>query len=687
MQDEQDVTEKKLSTSSQSGDKPPVKYLPPHLRKLQQEKAAAPKTEERDTRKWGNREDDDEVREKRGWDTASRDRSFDNRDVRLHVSDSPPLRATEAPRGGNRFESSRFERDSHDNRGGWSDRDRGERGGDRGFGDRGRGFGDRDREPPRNSRWKDDAPRTKRGIAPRDEALELELFGDVTREKTGINFEKYNDIPVQASGDGEVPKPIQEFAELDKLLPEIVRHNLELCRYTVPTPVQKYALPISIAGRDLMACAQTGSGKTAAFLLPMIAMLMTSELPVPNGGQRNSRNKHYPHALVMAPTRELATQIYEEARKFTYRTHLRPVVVYGGQDIKQQFRELERGVDIIVATPGRLYDMIERAKISMSLVNFLVFDEADRMLDMGFEPQIRQIVQDCDMPRESRQTSMFSATFPKEIQRLAQDFLKSYVFLAVGRVGSTTQNIVQKVIYASENEKEKREKLLTILAECKGLTLIFVETKRAADGLEDWLIKEGINATSIHGDRSQGEREGALAEFRCGRCPVLVATSVAARGLDIPNVLHVINFDMPSSIDDYVHRIGRTGRCGNVGTAIAFVNEKNRNVLRELHATLKENQQTLDPWFEALVKGESSGWGPAPRKPLSRGGGGGGGGGGGFSRSTYGARDARMKDGGGYGGGGGSYGGSSRGGRESWGPQPTSPVRSGGGGSRSNDAW
>jgi len=301
---------------------------------------------------------------------------------------------------------------------------------------------------------------------------------------------------------------------------------------------------------------------------------------------------------------------------------------------------------------------------------------------MGFEPQIRQIVQDCDMPCETRQTSMFSATFPKEIQRLAQDFLKSYVFLAVGRVGSTTQNIIQKVIYASDNDKEKREKLLTILAECNGLTLIFVETKRAADGLEDWLIKEGINATSIHGDRSQGEREGALAEFRCGRCPVLVATSVAARGLDIPNVLHVINFDMPSSIDDYVHRIGRTGRCGNVGTAIAFVSEKNRNVLRDLYDTLKETQQTIEPWFEALVKGQGT-WGPAPRKPVPRGGGGG--------RSAYGARDARLKEGAGsYGNGGGSYASAGRG-RDSWGPQasPTSPDKRGGGGSasRSNDAW
>lgn len=491
----------------------------------------------------------------------------------------------------------------------------------------------------------------------------MELFGDVSREKTGINFEKYNEIPVEASAeDGDVPDPIEAFSDLDKLLPEIVRHNLELSRYTAPTPVQKYALPISIGGRDLMACAQTGSGKTAAFLVPMICAMMAITIEPP---ERGRSRKHYPTALVMAPTRELATQIYDEARKFTYRTYLRPVVVYGGQDIKQQFRELERGVDIIVATPGRLFDMIERARVSMSLIRFLVFDEADRMLDMGFEPQIRQIVQGCDMPTESRQTSMFSATFPKEIQRLAQDFLKSYVFLAVGRVGSTTMNIVQKVIYAPENEK--RDRLMDILPECTGLTLIFVETKKSADSLEDWLIREEINATVIHGDRTQGEREDALNRFRCGNCPVLVATSVAARGLDIPNVKHVINFDMPSSIDDYIHRIGRTGRCGNTGTAIAFVSEKNRNVLRELYDTLKETQQEVEGWFENMVKGHFGGQ-SVMRKPSARGG-----------RSQYGARDARKEGGytpssGNRGGGGGSssggYQGSSR-----------------GGGYRSNDAW
>jgi ATP-dependent RNA helicase DDX3X len=433
--------------------------------------------------------------------------------------------------------------------------------------------------------------------------LEKQLFGEKT---TGINFDKYNDIPVEISSeDGKVPAPFETVTDIPDLPEELVL-NFELSGYSTPTPVQKNAWPVALQHRDIMACAQTGSGKTAAFLFPLVYHLLKNPPEEPprdgGGGGYGRRQKHYPSGLIMAPTRELATQIYEEALKFTYRTVLRPVVVYGGQDIKQQFRELERGCDFIVATPGRLYDMIERGRLSMSLVNFLIFDEADRMLDMGFEPQIRQIVQDCYMPWEYRQTLMFSATFPKEIQRLAQDFLRNYVFLAVGRVGSTTQNIVQHVLY-TQDEHEKKDRLMDILPDCTGLTLIFVETKRSADSLEDWLAREGINATSIHGDRNQGERESALNEFKCGRCPVLVATSVAARGLDIPNVLHVINYDMPNNIDDYIHRIGRTGRCGNTGTAIAFISEKNRNVLRDLHDTLKETTQKIPAWFDNLLRG------------------------------------------------------------------------------------
>jgi len=359
----------------------------------------------------------------------------------------------------------------------------------------------------------------------------------------------------------------------------------------------------------------------------MVQVLLSTRLPAPPKSASYYRRKAYPYALILAPTRELATQIHQEAEKFTYLTQLRAVVIYGGADIRQQIRDLERGCDIVVATPGRLVDMLDRGRISLSLTGYLVLDEADRMLDMGFEPQIRQIVEGTDMPRDNRQTSMFSATFPKEIQILAQDFLTDYIFLAVGRVGSATENVTQRIEYVEEHEK--RAKLMKVLPECDGLTLIFVETKRMADTLEDFLASEGINATSIHGDRTQQQRESALAAFKQARCPILVATSVAARGLDIPNVSHVINYEMPNVIDDYVHRIGRTGRAGHKGTAIAFVDE-NCKVLKELYEVLAETKQEIPPWFEKLVDSQGYG-GMRGGRGKKRGGG-----------PRYGARDFRR---------------------------------------------
>jgi len=355
-----------------------------------------------------------------------------------------------------------------------------------------------------------------------------------------------------------------------------------------------------------MACAQTGSGKTAAFLLPTInGMLVENEEEGSGKEKRGSSRAVYPRTLILAPTRELATQIFEEARKFTYCTGLRPVVVYGGAEVGPQLRQLEQGVDILVATPGRLGDVIERGRVSLKKVQYLILDEADRMLDMGFEPQIRHIVEECDMPVENRQTLMFSATFPREIQRLASDFLESdYVFVSIGRVGSTNDFITQNIEYAEEGDK--RDRLMRLLLDCEGLTVIFVETKRGADALETFLMDEGVNAISIHGDKCQDEREYALKQFKNGRCPVLVATDVAARGLDIPNVLHVINYDMPSNVDDYVHRIGRTGRCGNVGNAHAFFNEKNRGIAKDLYDLLKECKQEIPGWLEDLVYSHSS---------------------------------------------------------------------------------
>uniref|UniRef100_A0A3Q3K6M6 RNA helicase n=1 Tax=Monopterus albus TaxID=43700 RepID=A0A3Q3K6M6_MONAL len=434
-----------------------------------------------------------------------------------------------------------------------------------------------------NSRWVED-PREddwSKPTAP-NERLERELFSG---SNTGINFEKYDDIPV------EIDKNLIVFHDVD--MGQIIMGNITLSRYTCPTPVQKHAIPIIKTRRDLMACAQTGSGKTAAFLLPVLSQIYTDGpgdalQASKNSGQGYGRCKQYPISLVLAPTR--ASQIYDEARKFAYRSHVRPCVVYGGADIGQQIRDLERGCHLLVATPGRLVDMMERGKIGLEHCNYLVLDEADRMLDMGFEPQIRRIVeQDTMPPKGIRQTMMFSI--------LARD----YIFLAVGHVGSTSENITQKVVWVEENDK--RSFLLDLLNATgkESLTLVFVETKKGADALEDFLYHEGYACTGIHGDRSQRDREEALHQFRSGRCPILVATAVAARGLDISNVKHVINFDLPSDIEEYVHRIGRTGRVGNLGLATSFFNDKNSNITKDLLDILVESKQEVPSWLENLA--------------------------------------------------------------------------------------
>jgi ATP-dependent RNA helicase DDX3X len=321
---------------------------------------------------------------------------------------------------------------------------------------------------------------------------------------------------------------------------------------------------------------------------------------------------------------------------------------------------------MLTATPGRLVDLIERGRVSLANVQYLVLDEADRMLDMGFEPQIRRLVEKEDMPGvDQRHTLMFSATFPRDIQHLARDFLRDYIFLSVGRVGSTSENITQRIEYVED--EDKRSVLLDILhAQPKGdlgLTLIFVETKRMADTLSDFLLSQNFPATSIHGDRTQRERERALDMFRSGRCPVMVATAVAARGLDIPNVTHVVSYDLPTDIDDYVHRIGRTGRAGNTGIATAFLNRGNKGVVRDLLELLKEANQEVPGWLETLAREGSYGGGGSTRG-RGRGRGGGAQTGGRdirkSSNNNWGGSNSYGGSQGGYGGGG--YGGNSGGG-------------------------
>ncbi|KAL0586724.1 ATP-dependent RNA helicase DDX3Y [Plecturocebus cupreus] len=485
-------------------------------------------------------------------------------------------------------------RESRGRSGYFSDRGSGSRGR---FDDRGRsdydGIGSRDRtgfgryERSGHSRWcdKSDEDDWSKPLPP-SERLEQELFSG---GNTGINFEKYSDIP---------------FSDID--MGEIIMGNIELTRYTCPTPVQKHAIPIIKGKRDLMACAQTGSGKTAAFLLPILSQISTDgpgeALKAVKENGRYRRRKQYPISLVLAPTRELAVQIYEEARKFSYRSRVRPCVACGGADVGQQIRDLERGCHLLVATPGRLMDMMERGKIALDFCKYLVLDEADRMLDVEFEPQIRRVVeQDAVPPKGVRHTMMFSATFPKEIQMLAGDFLDEYIFLAVGRVGSTSENITQKVVWV--DDLDKRSFLLDLLGSTgrDSLTLVFVETKKGANSLEDFLYREGYACTSIHGDRSQREREEALHRFRSGKSPILVATAVAARGLDISNVRHVINFDLPSNIEEYVHRIGCTGRVGNLGHATSFFNEKNVKITKDLLDLLVEAKQEVPSWLENMA--------------------------------------------------------------------------------------
>jgi ATP-dependent RNA helicase DDX3X len=461
----------------------------------------------------------------------------------------------------------------------------------------------------------------------REEASEEELFS--TNINSGINFDKYENIPVETKG-RNVPEPIDDFKSIK--LPPTLQRNIELAKFVRPTPVQRYSIPIVGNKRDLMACAQTGSGKTGGFLFPVISRLLLENIRpdenssnADNYGGYSGRRKAAPTVLVLAPTRELTTQIYDEARKFTYKTGLHSIVVYGGTDIRYQITQCQRGCDILVATPGRLVDLIDRGHVTLTNVHFLVLDEADRMLDMGFEPQIRYIVEKAGMPEAGvRNTLMFSATFPKNIQKLAADFLHDYVFLTVGRVGSTTENITQQ--FESCTDYNKKDLLLQHINRSKdGLTLIFVQTKKEADYLENFLVQNNFRTSSIHGDRTQREREIALKNFKKGITPILVATDVASRGLDIDNVNHVINYDMPENIDDYVHRIGRTGRAGNVGVSTAFFTDKNKNLAADLIKLLEETNQIVPDFMkrarEESKYGSSGGYGRRGGYGGSRGGG------------------------------------------------------------------
>ena len=347
--------------------------------------------------------------------------------------------------------------------------------------------------------------------------------------------------------------------------------------YSAPTPIQQQAIPPVLEGRDIMGGAQTGTGKTAGFTLPLLQRLMSSGKPV--NGRRPVR------ALVLTPTRELAAQVYESVVVYGKHLPLRSTVIYGGVSINPQKQKLIKGVDILVATPGRLLDHVGQRSVDLSKVDILVLDEADRMLDMGFIHDIRKVL--ALLPKH-KQTLLFSATFSNEIKKLSNDLLKSPALIEVAQQ-NTTAELVTQVIHPVD--KNRKRELLSYLIGSNNWkqVLVFTRTKHGANRLSQQLVKDGITAAAIHGNKSQGARTRALAEFKAGKVRVLVATDIAARGLDISQLPHVVNYELPNIAEDYVHRIGRTGRAGNEGEAMSLVCVDEHNLLKDIERLIKRD--------------------------------------------------------------------------------------------------
>jgi ATP-dependent RNA helicase RhlE len=376
------------------------------------------------------------------------------------------------------------------------------------------------------------------------------------------------------------------FSDLG-LLPELLKAVTE-AGYTDPTPIQAQAIPIVLQGLDVLGGAQTGTGKTAGFTLPLLQRLARHANSSP------SPAKHPVRALVLAPTRELAMQVHDSVKTYSKYLPLRSVCVYGGVDIRPQIAELREGREIVVATPGRLLDHVQQKSVSFANVEVLVLDEADRMLDMGFMPDIKRILA---MLPAARQSLLFSATFSDEIKRLADVMLKNPQLIEVARRNMVSETITHRVHMVDSDQK--RHLLLHLLQESNlSQVLVFLGTKFGASRLSVWLERQGINATAIHGDKSQQQRTEALEAFKTGTVRVLIATDVAARGLDIDDLPHVINYELPHTAEDYIHRIGRTGRAGKKGDATSLVAPEEKQRLADIEKLIKfKIEQVALPGF------------------------------------------------------------------------------------------
>ena len=453
------------------------------------------------------------------------------------------------------------------------------------------------------------------------------------------------------------------FAQLglsDAIVRAVTEHG-----YTVPTPIQTQAIPAVLNGGDLLAGAQTGTGKTAGFTLPILHRLSTDKVGAAQTGKSSTRAVR---CLILTPTRELAAQVEESVRVYGKYTNLNSAVIFGGVGINPQIKQLKHGVDILVATPGRLLDHMEQRTVDLSKVEILILDEADRMLDMGFIRDIKKVL--AVLPPK-RQNLLFSATFSDEIKALADGLLNKPAMIEVARRNSAVEVIAQKI---HPVDRDKKHPMLAHLIKSNKWTqvLVFTRTKHGANKLVEQLGADGIGAMAIHGNKSQSARTKALAEFKDGSLQVLVATDIAARGIDIDQLPHVVNYDLPNIPEDYVHRIGRTGRAGATGEAVSLVCVDEHEMLKDIEKLIKQSlPRQVIPGFEPdpnaraqAIQLRSGAPGHGGRGGRSGGGGGrsGGGGGGGQVVKVGGGRNtAKPRTAGGGGGG-----------------RPASPHRSGG---------
>ncbi|KAI0879710.1 P-loop containing nucleoside triphosphate hydrolase protein [Hypoxylon argillaceum] len=457
-------------------------------------------------------------------------------------------------------------------------------------------------------------PKFEKSFYKEDDAVAQRPSSEVER------FRRDHQITIAGS---DVPKPVETFDEAG--FPRYVMDEVKAQGFPAPTAIQSQGWPMALSGRDVVGIAETGSGKTLTYCLPAIVHINAQPLLAPGDG---------PIVLVLAPTRELAVQIQQEITKFGKSSRIRNTCVYGGVPRGPQIRDLSKGVEVCIATPGRLIDMLEGGKTNLRRVTYLVLDEADRMLDMGFEPQIRKIISQI---RPDRQTLMWSATWPKEVRALASEFQTDFIQVNIGSMDlSANHRITQIVEVVPEGEKRDRmiKHLEKIMDNKENKCLLFVGTKRVADEITRFLRQDGWPALSIHGDKQQNERDWVLDQFKTNKSPIMVATDVASRGIDVRNITHVINYDYPNNSEDYIHRIGRTGRAGAKGTAITFFTTDNSKQARDLVGVLQEAKQQVDPRLAEMAR---------------YGGGGGGG--------RYGGRGYGRGGGGGHRGGGGGAGG------------------------------